>query len=158
MGVSMDYDSVVNQEIKRKFVGRDVYCCVTTMVEDLLKHRMDEMYEEIENVYPVFTPVIVSKTECENCKSIVTEIDEDTGCCESCFDDNKEPQEVFEWWAVSEFLYLKLKERGYPVIEYGCTHIWGRTCTGQAILLDHVISVICEEMGILEGQQYDWSK
>lgn len=68
------------------------------------------------------------------------------------------PQEVYEWWIVSEWLGRKLKEKGYPVIDSGYNTIWGRTTTGQAILLDYVISSICEDMEILEGQENDWSK
>lgn len=67
-----------------------------------------------------------------------------------------EPQEIFEWWAVSEFLYRKLKENGYCVVDAGSCYVWGRTCTGQAILLDHVITLICADMGILEGQENEW--
>lgn len=65
-----------------------------------------------------------------------------------------EPQEIFEWWLVSDFLCRKLKEKGYPVIE--CESIWGRTTTGQAISIDWVIEQIAREMEILEGQKYEW--
>jgi len=68
------------------------------------------------------------------------------------------PQEIFEWWIISEFLYRKLKEKGEPVLEWGNNYYWGRTTTGQAILLDRVISEICFDMGILEGQKYSWAE
>jgi hypothetical protein len=68
-----------------------------------------------------------------------------------------ESQEIFEWWAVSEFLYRKLKEQGYCVVDTGSCYVWGRTTTGQAILLDYVITKICADMGILEGQENSWA-
>ena len=61
-----------------------------------------------------------------------------------------EPQEIYEWWAVSGFLYEKLKEKGEPVLDAGSCYIWARTCTGQAISLDGVISEICNELNLLE--------
>lgn len=73
-------------------------------------------------------------------------------------DIDDEPSEIFEWWAVSEFLYRKLKENGYCVLDAGSCYVWGRTTTGQAILLDHVITDICADMGILEGQENSWAR
>lgn len=69
-----------------------------------------------------------------------------------------EPAEIFEWWAVSEFLYRKLRELGSCVVDTGSCYVYGRQCSGQAILLDYNISVICADMGILEGQEYSWAK
>ena len=39
---------------------------------------------------------------------------------------------------------------------FGMT-VWGRATTGQAILLDGVISEICSDMEILEGQANEWN-
>jgi hypothetical protein len=72
--------------------------------------------------------------------------------------EESEPSEIFEWWAVSEFLYRKLKEQGYCVLDAGSCYVWGRCTTGQAILLDGVITRICADMGILEGQSNSWAK
>ena len=68
-----------------------------------------------------------------------------------------EPQEIYEYWIVSEYLYNKLKEYGQPVVTDGNLEIWGRTCSGQAILLDYVITKICANMEILEGQSNSWA-
>jgi len=66
--------------------------------------------------------------------------------------------EVFEWWGVSDWFAEKLKEQGQVVVEEYATALWGRQTTGQAILLDSVVSRICSDMEILEGQKNDWSK
>lgn len=63
--------------------------------------------------------------------------------------------EIYEYWIVSNYLLGKLKEHGECVIE--SENIWGRCSTGQAILLDAVISRICEEMEILDGQANSWA-
>ena len=56
------------------------------------------------------------------------------------------PREVYEYWVVSDWMADELKERGYLVTEWMGLTIWGRQCTGQAILLDYVISSICSEL------------
>ena len=64
------------------------------------------------------------------------------------------PQEVYEWWIVSNWMIKKLRARGEVVIPH--MNIWGRCGTGQAIKLDGIISTICSEMGILDGQEHSW--
>lgn len=68
----------------------------------------------------------------------------------------EEDNEAYEWWFVTDWFAKKLAEHGEMVIR-GWNSIWGRGCTGQAILLDSVIGKIAEEMGILEGQEHAWS-
>ena len=79
---------------------------------------------------------------------------------ELCDEQEIEPDrcEVFEHWIVSDWLARKLAEHGEPTGELFDLAIWGRGCSGQAILLDYVIAEIAAEMGILEGQASDWSK
>lgn len=83
------------------------------------------------------------------------EIDEEISGLEEL---ETEMQEIFEWWAVSSFLAEDLKKQGEPVCDTGSVWVWGRTTTGQAILLDGVISRICSDMEILDGQKYSWAK
>lgn len=166
----MDYNSSKNQEIKGKFVGRHIMCCVTDMIEYIIRKSFEGndnnipfTEDDIENYYMPICPECSSSYgfeetefesedgellyECENCGIRLENIDNlDT-----------EPQEVYEWWAVTTWLGEKLKAKGEPVIELYGKSLWGRCCTGQAILLDSVISKICEEMEILEGQPHEWS-
>lgn len=72
-------------------------------------------------------------------------------------DATEEFNEAYEWWFVSDYLAEKLAEHGEMVIQ-GYHNVWGRGCSGQAILLDWVIGKIAEEMEILEGMENDWSK
>lgn len=77
---------------------------------------------------------------------------------ELCEDEDIEPytKEALEHWIVSDFLYRKLKEKEEMAGELFGLKIWGRTTSGQAILLDRVIAEIACEMEILVGQRYEW--
>lgn len=68
-----------------------------------------------------------------------------------------EGADILEWWAVSSYLAEKLRENGYCILSDGNNEYWGRTTSGQAILLDSVISRICEGMEILDGQANSWA-
>ena len=131
-----DYNNEINQKIKGKFVEREVHAMVTPMVEYILNKSYEDpdapfSFDDIENLF------------------IQVENDEDE-------EYEEEMQEIFEWYLVSSFLIDDLAEKGEPVIRH--ENLWGRTCTGQAVLLDHVISEICEEKEILHEQKYDWTK
>ena len=154
------YNSSTNQEIKRKFVKREVLTCFSYEIQAVLSAGVEQVginkelpdWEDVENLY---------NRECPYCGN---DAEEDKDICPDCEKDGhieeyeEKPQDIFEWWIVTDYFYRKLKELGYPVLEWGNNCYWGRCTTGQAILLDHVISTICDEMEILEGQKYDWSK
>lgn len=172
--IKIDGNSTENQEIKGKFVQREVLTCFSYEMEAVLRaaHTTHATtpnadyplptYEDIENMY---------EYKCPECGEGFTDLDEFKpdendfywGECPSCehkldHEPENEPQEVYEWWIVTEFLYKKLKERGQVVLEWGNNCYWGRTSSGQAIALDGIITDICKEMEILAGQKYSWGK
>lgn len=67
-----------------------------------------------------------------------------------------EQQKIYEWMHVSNWLHDRLREKGIPVWNDNRVYVWGRTSTGQAILFDDVVSEICNDMEILEGQKNEW--
>ncbi|WP_293862419.1 hypothetical protein [uncultured Alsobacter sp.] len=91
-------------------------------------------------------------------------VDEDTGRAESfegswqelCEEYRIEPheREIYEHWAVSSWLADKLESRGERIDrDFAGLIVWGRTTTGQAILLDGVIRDIYRELhGIAGGE------
>lgn len=81
-------------------------------------------------------------TVCKNCGKVFA------GHVEDCFDE--ETTEIYEWWRVSCYLYNKLKNHNEIVLEGPNGYYWGRSCTGQDIYLDYVISIICDEIGLLK--------
>jgi len=99
--------------------------------------------------------------DCTQCAGYSFDEIEDAFKCAHCSHIRKDlseldttQQEVYEWWIVSGFLRSKLQALAHPVIPH--ENIWGRCTTGQAILLDGVISRICHDMQILEGQEHEW--
>lgn len=60
--------------------------------------------------------------------------------CRDYAQDN--PAEVYEWWRVSSWLCDKLHEIGEVTIDNGYGHWWGRTCTGQAYIMDGTLQKI----------------
>ena len=169
-----DYNSSKNQSIKMQFVRREVYACISDMAEYLFSYDGDKYadWDEWENLYITHCPECgevvdewkeIDETDVEHIISdeIANEyMDYGVKCphCDAIHEEEPEaePQEIYEYWIVSSWLGEKLREKGEPVLERGGGWIWGRTCTGQAILLDNVISEICYDMGILEGQPYEW--
>ena len=119
----MDYDSIINQDIKRKFVDREVIMNGSWLITTILSEEIIS-WEDIENIYD---------------------------------DQTDSYKEVYEWWFVSKMLYEYLREKGEVVCNFDGGFLWGRTSTGQAILLDEVISEICECLGILDGQEHSWA-
>lgn len=67
-----------------------------------------------------------------------------------------ECSEVFEHWIVTKWFAGKLAEKGEAVAELFDFWVWGRTCTGQAIMLDSVIEQIASDLEILAGQKHEW--
>jgi len=54
--------------------------------------------------------------------------------------------EIFEWYLVTPWLANRLKEKGEVVLDSGSMDFWwGRTTTGQSVIVDEVIQEIAEE-------------
>ena len=151
------------QDKARRFVENEVHANVNSMVEYILGQEDSDAtfnYEDIENMFSF--PEYYG-TFADFSGGTQEQLDEEVGRLEGIqneyeIEDNKwhdiqgeiddlndleeEPQEIFEWWLVSGHLASELRDKGEPVIMHA--NIWGRTCTGQAILLDGVINEIME--------------
>jgi len=174
-----NYDSVKNQEIKRRFVNREVFYNVSILIDELAK-KIDmlepEDYEELMKVIekPDYETAVENDHDChvqyskkldgyvwvnKDTHEISEPFDTYNEACEDCVQENNldyDYLEIYEHWIVSDFLARKLKAHGEAVGEILGLTVWGRATTGQAICLDYVISKICEELEILEGQRYEW--
>ena len=156
-GKSYDADSVVNQKIKQTFVGRNVLANITDFAENLFSGDEDAYgsWEDWENLFA---------KKCPECGCIVEtwENGDDEQVSwpywGQILTEEPEYHEILEYWIVTPWLGEKLKAHGEPVYQRSNGWIWGRCCSGQAIFLDNVISEICCNMEILEGQSRDWSK
>ena len=177
----MNHNSTKNQAIKRKFVNREVIYCVSSLIHELAKNpecfdNSDYYYDEIldicskpdyeeavrdtDNLHVMYSNyfggfVWVDREAHTVAEVFSTETEAYEDCC---FENNLDPEyiEAYEHWLVTNWLAEKLEAHGEMVGDILGLTIWGRTCTGQAILLDYVISKICEDLEILEGQKYEW--
>ncbi len=179
-----------NQDIKQKFVGREVFCNVNSLVQYCLSKGFEDSenpvnIDDIENYYAIDSDKAIEdiiELWCDKNEEMIEYAnDPDTynrrvktegdfrvflnsleghelfDCCESFgIEPETNPQQIFEWWAVSSFLFDKLRAEGCVVIDTGSCKVWGRCTTGQAILLDGVITRICADMEILQGQENAW--
>jgi len=76
-----------------------------------------------------------------------------------CEEEGIEPHidEVFEHYVVSPWFIRKLDEKGENVTDdFFGMNVWGRGCTGQAIMMDGVIAEIAIDMEILTGMRNEW--
>ena len=66
---------------------------------------------------------------------------------DACEFDNLEPYEweIFEHWAIDDFLANRLQAKGEIVGPLSNLTVWARTTTGQAISMDNVIQEIVRE-------------
>ncbi len=254
-----DYNSAKNQTIKERFVDKEVFGCIsslmerivkyekkeisiekdvlgsiTTLMEDIIKSgRKDgtaeravlertgklmesikggkncEIYEEIENLYKYSIDIpdiqnLIIHEKISSCREDVLEKErerlikelrekigelkgeenfskmvlEDEEISEETNKENQvhideriaelenyltgienargEMRKISEWMHVSNWLHDSLLEKGEPVWNDGQVYVWGRTSTGQAVLFDDVITEICSDMEILEGQKKEW--
>lgn len=178
-----EHNSTRNQEIKGAFVSREVYYCQSYLVEELFK-KESVSYEDVSNWWE-YTVCLsdgevclsenekeemiealeekLSELDDESCglngdvlnlvEKKMSEVNDDIHALNNC---DASPAEIYEWWLISDWLADKIESNGGCILrELGCTW-WGRQTTGQAILLDGMISRICEDMEILEGQPSEW--
>lgn len=128
------------------FVEREVILRQTNTIEKIQKADDSWMDSCINLDYPT----------CPHCSSNELEKDvkdNDEICwkykceCGEFFDEpDFEGKEIYEWWAVTEYLAEKLNKRGECIFDGPDCKIWGRATTGQAILLDGVIEQIVKEL------------
>lgn len=107
------------QEKAKMIVDRDIYHNLCLTIDKELEDNPDLLLEA-ENYYP----------QDENGKRD---------------DNNGQYPEIFEFWAVSEWLGKKLKDEGEVVFDCLDFIVWGRQATGQAIYMDNVIEEITKD-------------
>jgi hypothetical protein len=174
-------NSLGNQKIKAKFVERHVYAKVNTLVEFVLAnpdHNPPFTWDDVCNAY-YYEDWTGQRYNAEERQEKLEEYDllidqltesigklptyEERDHLENLVDARHDLRsatwqriEVIEWWLVSDWLAEKLTAHGQPTVSDGNSFYWGRTISGQAIKMDEVIHIICEDLQILEGQTDQW--
>jgi len=89
-------------------------------------------------------------------KLVLEDIEEEMSWQDFAEENNidSETNEALEHWIVSDWFANQLLNKDEMVIkDFMGFNIWGRTCSGQSIFMDGVISEITSDMEILEGQE-----
>jgi len=131
-----------------RLVNQEVYHRLHYMVQELAKEDKwaDELLEVIcktEIRYEIYNQDGQPVTSCyneEQAEKTVQELGEGFH-----YEEEEDHIEALEHWAVSSWLADELAERGEMVTEFMDFYIWGRTCSGQAIMLDGVIQDIAKK-------------
>lgn len=138
-------------EIVIRIIREEVLVCQTSLVEHLLQSEDSNVdLESIENFYPSFVEES-SGGICESCDEEDVELNSESVCRE-CFEDQRDPQEIYEWWAVSRWLKEKLIQIDAPILDCELGTWWGRTETGQSLSQDwHLQEIARRLLGAKEG-------
>lgn len=90
-----------------KFIEHDIFVCQSSLIEEALKKQLFSI-DDIENIYRPFDGQLLKPSICVRCKNDFLCLDSETGECETCFEENHTPQEIYEWWLVSPWLSKRL--------------------------------------------------
>ena len=152
-------------EAAEHYISRDVLCCDSSFVNDLLYRQnqaQNPITEEfcidnIENFYDKDRDTILHYLHyCLHQSTISDYLKDNDGTDIALLNQNEleelaeaceweaEPQEIYEWWRVTDWLAEKLSERGQPILRNAYGTWWGRTATGQAISLDGTFQAIAQ--------------
>lgn len=157
----------VEQRAER-LVRREVLCCLSSMVSTLACHYGsveggDTLLDVMEQAFELASPVqdyeeaAIQAGWTRNIHNgmFVAPVGHDPRMAdyeswqELCDEQGLEPydREVFEHWAVSQWLADKLTAHGEKVdTDFAGLCVWARTCSGQAIAMDSVIQKIAAEV------------
>lgn len=169
------YNSSKNQEIKGKLVARDVIYNVSYLISELFKNP--EYADELMGIFnkPDYESAVDYDPDIhvqysdyldgyvwvnKNSRKVSDSFDGEEDAYRDAVEEHNldyDYHEAYEYWIVTEWLGRKLEQQGEMVADFMNMTIWGRGCTGQAIKLDWVISKICSDMRILEGQTNEWN-
>ena len=130
----LNLDNGIVQDITREFIRPHIFRNQSSLITHLQEQEVESFYyDDIENLY---------LTDEEIIKYHLDEIELDDDSKEVTIDmlddfryDN--PQEIFEWYLVSDWFLDRIREINEPIIDNDYGEYWGRCCTGQAIYLDY---------------------
>lgn len=139
------------EDLAGRLLREDILCCDSSLVSVLLQSAGDMFsWDDVENLYSDS-----AEWTAEQCiewcgdhgEDLPEEdLDEDKDyrleALRETVRDNAEPAEVYEWWRVTKWLMEELRAIGEPVLDNEYGEWWGRTCTGQGIMLDGTLQAV----------------
>ena len=123
--------------------------CTKADIETLAKDKLEimDMWEEMENTNQIEETREKVRREILNLPiDEVKEILREAPMMEW----DEHTREVLEFWIVTPGMADDLEQKGESVMhDFFGHHVWGRTTSGQSIILDNVIRQIGKELGII---------
>lgn len=150
------------ETLAERLCENDILARQSSLVSDLLSEdREGFTVDDIENLYP--DPSDWTARHCrewidDNLDGSIDYPDEESEGEEQGYlsrdvndwrdvvRDNTEPSEPLEWWLVTASLADDLDSIGEPLIRNGYGNWWGRTCSGQSIMLDGTLQQIAKNI------------
>jgi hypothetical protein len=158
-----DLTETERYRLAEKMLDEHQIMCVSALMDYVLRKSWDETdtpiaHDDIQNMRPDPDEWDIAQCEeyiQENLPTPTTqrsdyEVGEEEEYLEFLRDyirDNAPDAEIFEWYAVDEWLLDRLQERKECVIDgvVGIGRYWGRCTTGQSVSLDYAIQHIAVE-------------
>ena len=137
-------DNGIVQDITQKFIQDHIYRNQTALVTDMQKESFTSSccywfdWDNVENLYMTDEEILKYMGSYDEDMSDQELIDE-------VRNNGEDMNEIFEWYLVSDWFLARLREINEPIIDNDYGEYWGRTCTGQAICLDHNIQELAYE-------------
>lgn len=95
-------------------------------------YRVDELVESLEEDNKITTDSF------DNFYKEINDYDYSTTEEYEAALNNREPQDVYKWYLITEEAYFKFKDIGYPVLRYKELYIWGRIYDNDNIITDFI--------------------
>jgi hypothetical protein len=116
-----------------------------SMTMELIQQANEDWFEDCVNMYRDVCP------ECGgDIEDNTSEDSDEDYICTSCKHETDSPEsesaEVYEWWAIGNWLADRLESNGEVIFDGPDCKLWGRQATGQAIALDGVICAIVKNL------------
>jgi len=156
----------IKYDYAKKIVEREIFHCCSYMMSQL-PHELIEN-EDLFHMFQTSEYETEVEYQCSDCDNSIFETIEGnydlhevekssiSRYCDQCnsgkvftaFDVslNEYHSEIFEHWIITNWLSRKLQEHDEETCNLFDFTIWGRSCTGQAIALDHVIQSIAWDL------------
>ncbi len=103
-------------------------------IENWLEQNIYVKADQVVN--KLFEKEVITWNDVENLYPVINESNYDDYDQYQYDIDNNTPNEIYEWYIVSETAFNKFKSWGHPVLQFEELYFWGRTFFGQAIVVD----------------------
>lgn len=134
--------------IAQNYLNNEVLACQSSLIEELISKSFFES-EDFRNTLASDLPKkILTQMAIDGGYKAEEDLDPfmlDAEVLEYIEDNGLFDCTVYEWWAVTSWLAGRLVALGCPVIDSGFGYWWGRTTTGQHILMDGILQRIASK-------------